>query len=82
MARITDEEIERIKEVAPEMVRLILLVMDANIATAKGIYEADRMQIARIAGRIAALQQEVDDVREMNARLLEEIQVQRLKGTL
>lgn len=77
---LSAEQYETLNTFAPELLGFLLLVMDANVATAKNIYEAQRSDLRRIAERIALLQQEVDELRKMNSRLLAELQELKLQG--
>ena len=76
---LTAKQYEVLSTFAPDFTGFLLLVMDANIATAKNIYGATRLDIQRNTDRIIELQQEVDDLRQLTTRLLEEIQSMKME---
>lgn len=76
---LTSEQYEKFNHFAPEILGFLLLVMDSNIATAKNIYSAQRIDLNRTTDRIVALQQEVDELRLQVRHLLEEVQALRLE---
>lgn len=79
---LTAEQYEVLNAFAPEFTGFLLTVMDANIATAKNIYEAQRTDLKRLSERIVMLQEEVDELRRTTNHLLEEIQSLKLERNL